>query len=214
MWASLIIYFIINIDVPFATNFSFDGYSTVGSTTHHYNHYNHYRTFNQLYTVSGRNRRNTNYNAAIAFIQLQTQIQMLRLLGKIRVGRETARYARLVGKRDCIYVEIKNFTSNKTATAVENGTSMERDIKRWEAERDAVKQWERRMGTVNYFPDFIHAWNPTLFKQVGVALALGTAGSFVGLGFFHAAPYVALTSTALYWKIGLEDITQKSKYCL
>ena len=68
------------------------------------------------------------------------------------------------------------------------------------------------MGTVNYFPDFIHAWNPTLFKQVGVSLALGTAGSFVGLGFFHVAPYIALTTTALYWKVGLEDISQKSKY--
>ena len=137
---------------------------------------------------------------------------MLRLLGKIRVGRETARYARLGGKRDCIYVEIKNFTSNTNPNAGENG--MEREIERWETEKNAVKQWERRMGTVNYFPDFIHAWNPTLFKQVGVALTLGTAGSFVGLGFFHAAPYIALTSTALYWKVGLEDITQKSEYCL
>ena len=138
---------------------------------------------------------------------------MFRLLRKTRVGREKVRYApRLVGQRDCIYVEIKNFTSNKNPNVSENG--MERDIERWETEKNAVKQWERRMGTVNYFPDFIHAWNPTLFKQVGVALALGTAGSFVGLGFFHAVPYIALTSTALYWKVGLEDITQKSEYCL
>ena len=138
---------------------------------------------------------------------------MFRLIRKNRVGRETVRYVpRLVGQRDCIYVEIKNFTSNTNPNAGENG--MEREIERWETEKNAVKQWERRMGTVNYFPDFIHAWNPILFKQVGVALALGTAGSFVGLGFFHAAPYIALTSTALYWKVGLEDITQKSEYCL
>ena len=38
---------------------------------------------------------------------------MFRLIRKTRVGRETVRYApRLVGQRDCVYVEIKNFTSN------------------------------------------------------------------------------------------------------
>jgi hypothetical protein len=76
-------------------------------------------------------------------------------------------------------------------------------------QKNAVAQWEKRMGTVNYFPDFIHAWNPSLFKQVGGAMALATGGSFLLFGLISPLPYVACAVTGLYWKVGLNDMNQK-----
>eukprot|EP00943_MAST-04B_sp_MAST-4B-sp1_P000665 g665.t1 len=65
------------------------------------------------------------------------------------------------------------------------------------------------MGTVNYFPDFIHAWNPDVFKQVGGVMALATGGSFLLFGLINPLPYVACAVTGLYWTVGLKDLNQK-----
>ena len=78
-----------------------------------------------------------------------------------------------------------------------------------EEQEEEVASWEKRMGTVNYFPDFIHAWNPDLFKQVGGVMTVAAGGSFLLFGFLNPVPYVAIGVTAMYWKVGLSDIKQK-----
>ena len=66
-----------------------------------------------------------------------------------------------------------------------------------EEQEEEVASWEKRMGTVNYFPDFIHAWNPDLFKQVGGVMTVAAGGSFLLFGFLNPVPYVAIGVTAI-----------------
>eukprot|EP00946_MAST-07B_sp_MAST-7B-sp1_P004691 g4691.t1 len=60
-------------------------------------------------------------------------------------------------------------------------------------------------GAVNYFPDFIHAWNKEKFMVLGGALAAGSLASFA------AHPALGVTTsvvTAGYWYLGLQDLKQ------
>lgn len=58
------------------------------------------------------------------------------------------------------------------------------------------------------FPDFIHKYNADVFKQMSMALAAGTACSFVALGPFAATPYVIGIPTAAFIYSGYKDMTQ------
>ncbi len=60
-------------------------------------------------------------------------------------------------------------------------------------------------GAVNYFPDFIHAWNADLFRKVGAGLGVASLGAFA---VHPALGVVASGATAGYWYLGLSDLKQ------
>ena len=72
----------------------------------------------------------------------------------------------------------------------------------------SIKDWEKMKGGMNYFPDFIHAWNPDVFKKFGVGLSVGSLALFGYCGPLSVVPYAALGLTLGYWKVGLEDLSQ------
>ena len=62
-------------------------------------------------------------------------------------------------------------------------------------------------------PDFVEHWTPALFRKVGAGLAAASAFAWP-LAAYHEvsllAPFLATGATALYWKIGLEDLKHTS----
>uniref|UniRef100_A0A7S2R8T6 Glutamate synthase domain-containing protein n=1 Tax=Rhizochromulina marina TaxID=1034831 RepID=A0A7S2R8T6_9STRA len=59
------------------------------------------------------------------------------------------------------------------------------------------------------FPDFVEHWTPQVFKAVGGGLILGTMATSAMAGPVPGAMLGAVT--ALYWKVGLDDMRQTSQ---
>ena len=112
------------------------------------------------------------------------------------------RAGRVLALRHGRFISTTRFCSNQ-GVGPGPASDGEKDAKR------QVKNWEKRMGNVNYFPDFIHAWNPQVFKKFGVGFAVGSVALFGYCGPLSLVPYAATALTAGYWKLGLEDINQK-----
>jgi len=98
------------------------------------------------------------------------------------------------------------------ATDLNPNASGEKDDDRYAADRISSQ-------VSHNFPDFIEHWNRDTFRKVGYGLSAMTlmtlAGPTIWFGLTHHAmsyvPAIVMgTTTAVYWRVGLKDINQKS----